>query len=69
MTNETIEEAILDFMRDAPSLGILATRENAIFQVTGRLGVLPSAVTRVLAAMVAAGKIKHISGDRLIFPE
>lgn len=64
-----IEECILDFIRDAPIRGEIATRENAIFHVTGRLNILPSTVARVFKAMVAAGRIKHISGDRIMMPE
>lgn len=68
-SNSSIEECILDFIRDAPIRGEIATRENAIFFVTGRLGVLPSTVAGVFKAMVQGGKIKHLSGDRITMPE
>lgn len=69
MADDRIESYIIDFIRDAPTRGDIPTRENAIFFITGKIDVLPSAVAKVFSAMVASGKIKHISGDRIVLPD
>lgn len=65
VAESTIEERVVAYVRDATARNEMPTRFNAIRHVTGELDVLPSAVTKVIARLIEAGTLKHVSNDQL----